>query len=52
VFGTVWLNAKVMRIVGELGRVSGGSITTYNAFDGAQPADARTYYSVGLSFGR
>ena len=52
VFGTVWLNAKVMRIVGELGRVSGGSITTYNAFDGAQPAEARTYYSVGLSFGR
>lgn len=51
-FGTVWLNAKVMRIVGELGRVSGGTIETYNQFTGAQPADARTYYSIGLSFGR
>jgi hypothetical protein len=52
IFGTVWLNAKLMKIVGEVGRVSGGSIVTYNQFDGVQPADARTYYSVGLSFGR
>jgi hypothetical protein len=52
IFGTVWLNAKVMRIVGELGRVSGGTIVTYNQFDGAQPADARTYASIGLRFGR
>lgn len=51
-FGTVWLNAKVMRIVGEVGRVSGGEIVTYNQFDGAQPADARTYASIGLRFGR
>lgn len=52
IFGSVWLNAKVMKIVGELGRVSGGTISTYNQFDGVQPADARTYVSVGLSFGR
>ena len=52
VFGSVWINAKVMKIVGELGRVSGGTVDTYNKFDGAQPNDARTYYSVGLSFGR
>ena len=51
-FGTVWLNAGVLKIVGEIGRVSGGDITTYNQFDGVQPADARTYYSVGLAFGR
>jgi hypothetical protein len=51
-FGTVWLNAKVMRIVGEVGRVSGGEIVTYNQFDGTQPADARTYASIGLRFGR
>ena len=51
-FGTVWLNAKVMRIVGEVGRVSGGEIVTYNQFDGTQPADARTYGSIGLRFGR
>ena len=52
IFGTVWLNAKVMKIVGEIGRTSGGSIATYNQFDGAQPADARTYASIGFSFGR
>lgn len=52
IFGTVWLNAKVMRIVGEVGRVSGGDIVTYNQFDGTQPADARTYGSIGLRFGR
>jgi hypothetical protein len=52
VFGTAWLNAKVFRLVGEIGRVDGGTITTYNQFDGPLPADARTYASVGLSFGR
>lgn len=51
-FGTAWLNAKVFRLVGEIGRVNGGTITTYNLFDGPLPADARTYASVGLSFGR
>jgi hypothetical protein len=52
VFGTAWLNAKVFRLVGEIGRVTGGTITTYNLFDGPPPDDARTYASVGLSFGR
>lgn len=51
-FGSVWMNAKVVRIVGELGMVSGGDIVTYNQFDGVQPADARTYASLGFSFGR
>lgn len=51
-FGTVWIKSPVMRIVGELGVVSGGDIVTYNGFTGAQPADKRTYASVGLSFGR
>ena len=51
-FGTLWLNARVFRIVGEIGRVSGGSVVTFNQFEGTQADDARTYYSVGLSFGR
>lgn len=51
-FGTVWLKSPVMRIVGELGVVSGGDIVTYNGFTGVQAADKRTYASVGLSFGR
>lgn len=52
IFGSVWLDAKVMKIVGEIGRVSGGTIETYNQFEGVQPADSRTYYSVGVSIGR
>jgi hypothetical protein len=51
-FGTAWINAKIFRLVGEIGRVNGGTITTYNQFDGPGAADARTYASVGLSFGR
>ena len=51
-FGTVWITSQVLRIVGEFGRASGGSITTYNEFTGVQPADSRTYFSVGVSFGR
>ncbi|HVF40825.1 MAG TPA: hypothetical protein VM939_13075 [Gemmatimonadaceae bacterium] len=52
VFGSVWITSQVLRIVAEIGRVSGGTIVTYNQFDGVQPADARTYGSVGISFGR
>ena len=51
-FGTVWVSSQVLRLVGEIGRVSGGKIVTYNQFTGVQPADARTYVSVGVSFGR
>lgn len=51
-FGTVWLTSQVVRIVGELGRVGGGDIVTYNQFSGVQPSDSRVYASVGLSFGR
>jgi hypothetical protein len=52
VFGTVWITSQVLRIVGEVGRASGGNITTYNSFTGVQPDDSRIYYSVGVSFGR
>jgi hypothetical protein len=52
VFATAWLTSQIVRIVGEIGRVSGGSIPTYNSFDGTQPAASRTYYSIGVSFGR
>jgi hypothetical protein len=52
-FGTAWLNLKLFRLVGELGRVTGGTIVTYNQFDAEYPADGpRTYGSVGISFGR
>ena len=51
VFASAWIKVLVVRIVGELGRVSGGDIATYNAFSGTQAADPRSYGSVGLSFG-
>jgi hypothetical protein len=51
-FGTAWIKAGILRVVGELGRVSGGEIETYNQFIGVQPADSRNYFSIGLSFGR
>lgn len=51
IFGTVWITSQVLRIVAEVGKVSGGDIVTYNQFDGVQPADSRTYASIGLSFG-
>ena len=47
----VWLNAQIFKIVGEIGRVSGGEIPTYNQFNGPQAADARTYGSVGINIG-
>lgn len=50
-FASAWLNLLVLRIVGEVGRVSGGDIATYNQFSGTQPADPRTYGSVGLTLG-
>lgn len=50
-FGSVWINAQIFRVVGEIGRVSGGQIPTYNQFNGPQAADARTYGSVGINFG-
>ena len=51
-FATVWIKSQVLRIVGEVGRVSGGEISTYNQFTGVQPADPRNYVSLGFSFGR
>ena len=51
-FGTAWIKAGILRVVAELGRVSGGEIETYNQFIGVQPADSRNYFSIGLSFGR
>lgn len=52
IFGSVWITSQVLRVVGEIGRVSGGSVVTYNQFDGAQPTESRTYASLGVSFGR
>jgi hypothetical protein len=50
-FASAWINVLVLRIVGEIGRVSGGDIATFNQFSGTQAADSRSYGSVGLSVG-
>jgi hypothetical protein len=49
-FADVSANLLMLHIVGELGRVSGGDVTTYNTFE--KPAsDARLYGSVGVRVG-
>ncbi|MEO5902853.1 MAG: hypothetical protein ABIQ55_02460 [Gemmatimonadaceae bacterium] len=52
IFGTAWMNLRLFRLVGEIGRVTGGSIATYNQFDGVQAAEARSYASAGIRIGR
>jgi hypothetical protein len=49
-FADLSLNVFLFRLVGEVGRVSGGDISTYNSFDQA-PDKARTYGAIGLRFG-
>ena len=49
-FADVSLNMLLAKIVGEIGMVSGGTITTYNKFDSA-PDKSRLYGSVGVRIG-
>ncbi len=49
-FADLSFNLLVFRVVGEIGRVSGGDIQTYNEFDAAA-GRTRTYGAVGLRFG-
>ena len=39
------------KITAEVGQSTGGTVTTFNTFDGAQPAGARTYGSLGVRVG-
>ncbi len=48
VFADVSVNFYVAKLVGELGRVSGGSVPSYNSFQGSRADDARTYGSIGF----
>lgn len=47
-FANLALNLPALRVVGEVGRTSGGSIATYNTFAGHRADDARSYASLGL----
>jgi hypothetical protein len=51
IFADVSLNFSVLKIVGEIGRVSGGDVArTFNTFSGKKPDDALTFGSVGVRF--
>jgi hypothetical protein len=50
-FASLWINAQVLRIVGEFGQASGGEILTYNQFTGPQADEPRKYFSIGVSLG-
>ena len=51
IFADVSMNLLLLKLTGEIGQVSGGTINTYNTFSGKQAADSRLYGSVGARFG-
>ena len=51
VFADLSLNLLALKLVGEVGRASGGSVPTYNTFKGHKADDSYTYGSVGFRFG-
>jgi hypothetical protein len=48
VFGDISLNMGPLRIIGEIGQVSGGTLPTYNQFVPVAAGAAHTYGSLGL----
>src|SRR5918992_167844 len=50
-FAGASLNLLLLKLSGEVGRVSGGTITTRNSFDGKAADDSRMYASLGLRLG-
>ena len=50
-FADASLNFPFVKFAIEVGRVSGGSIDTYNTFSGKRADDALTYASVGFRIG-
>jgi hypothetical protein len=51
IFADVSMNLLLLKLTGEIGQVSGGTINTFNSFSGKQAADSRLYGSVGVRFG-
>ena len=50
-FADLSLNFPLIKLAAEVGRVSGGTIDTYNSFSGNRADDALTYASVGIRIG-
>ncbi len=51
-FVGVALNLVIMKLEGEYGQVSGGTVPTLLNSFGTDPNKSRTYFTVGLRFGR
>jgi hypothetical protein len=51
VFADLSMNLPLFKIVGEIGQVSGGTISTYNSFSGNAADASRLYGSVGVRLG-
>lgn len=47
-FGDAMLNMSLVKFVAEIGKVSGGSIPSYNVFAGKPAGASRLYGSIGL----
>lgn len=45
------MNLPFIKIVGEIGQVSGGTVNTYNTFSGGRADKSRVYGSVGVRIG-
>lgn len=50
-FADVSINLLLLKITGEIGQVSGGTINTYNTFSGSKADDSRLYGSIGGRLG-
>jgi hypothetical protein len=50
-FAGMSMNLMLLKLTGEIGRVSGGTVNTYNQFAGKAADDSRLYGSVGLRLG-
>jgi hypothetical protein len=50
VFADLSLNLPLLKLVGEVGQVSGGKVETYNTFSGGAADKSRVYGSLGLRF--
>ncbi|MFN2567552.1 MAG: hypothetical protein ABR499_21365 [Gemmatimonadaceae bacterium] len=50
-FAGASLNLLMLKVTGEVGRVSGGDIQTVNSFSGGAADESRLYGSVGLRLG-
>ena len=50
-FANVSMSILLLKVVGEIGQVSGGDIATFNTFGDKPADDSRLYGSVGLRFG-